>query len=132
LGFLFSLAFTDRFSMLDATHRSWYVVALVLGVSGTGLIMAPTAMHRLTIEWLPKSHLLTLSSRCVLGGLTMLALSIIGAVTLVLDVVVGVAPSMLLAVGVLGWFSLLWCGIPLWLRIRHRTAPRSAMELESD
>ena len=48
-AFLLSLAFTDRFSALDPTQRTTYVVTLLLSVITTGLMIA--LLEKLGLVW---------------------------------------------------------------------------------
>lgn len=44
----------------------------------------------------------------------------VAALLLILDVVIGLAPALVLAVGALGWFVTWWFVLPLYSRVAHR------------
>jgi Family of unknown function (DUF6328) len=67
-----------------------------------------------------KHHLVRIASRLALSGLVLLLLALISALLLILDVVIGLGPALVLAVGALGWFVTWWFVLPVWSRIRHQ------------
>ena len=67
-----------------------------------------------------KHHLVRIASRLALSGLVLLLLALISALLLTLDVVIGLGPALVLAVGALGWFVTWWFVLPVWSRIRHQ------------
>jgi hypothetical protein len=115
-AFLLSLSFTERFGRIDATQRWTYVVTLLLSVVTAGLLVAPAAVHRMTFRRGLKRETVQLSHLLFTVGLISLALTLTGAVLLVLDVAVGrgfaVPAAALTLVMLLG----LWFVLPLPLR----------------
>ena len=49
----------------------------------------------------------------------LLLLSMVSAVLLIMDVVLGLAPAIALAAGVLAWFAMWWFVLPLRTRVRE-------------
>ena len=83
----------------------------------TALVVAPVAFHRVLFRQRHKEWLLRASNRCALVGLTTLAVTMVGVVFLVFDVVTDRRLSLVVA-GVLGlFFAALWVGVP---RMRDR------------
>jgi hypothetical protein len=85
----------------------------MLCAGSTALLIAPAAFHRMIYRRRLKQHLVTVANRLALSGLLLLLLSMSSAVLLIMDVVLGLAPAIVLAAGVLAWFTLWWFVLPL-------------------
>lgn len=110
---LITLSFTERIARIDATQRWTYVTTLLLAAVTTGLLVAPAAAQRVTFGQGVKPQTVQLGQKMFMLGLVTLALTMAGAVLLVLDVVVG-RPFALSAAAVLGAALLaLWFVVPL-------------------
>jgi hypothetical protein len=121
-AFLLSMSFTERFERIDPTQRWTYVVTLLLSVLTAGLLVAPAAVHRVMFQRGLKVQTVQLGHRLFAAGLGTLALTLSGAVLLVLDVAMGRAFAIPAAVAVglvlVGlWFLL---PVPLVRRARSR------------
>jgi hypothetical protein len=121
-AFLLSLSFTERFGRINDFQRWTYVVTLLLTSVTTGLLVAPAAIHRMLFGRGVKATTVRLGHHLFLAGLAALALTLVGAVLLVLDVAVGrsfaVWSSVLLLVLLVG----LWFVLPLPVRSRNEHA----------
>jgi Family of unknown function (DUF6328) len=121
-AFLLALAFTERFSRIDSVQLYEYVVTLLLSVVTAGLLVAPAAVHRVTFQCGAKAETVQLGHRLFLAGLGTLALTVTGAVLLVLDVAVGREFAVPVAVAVVVMLILLWFALALWLVRRVRAS----------
>ena len=92
-AFLLALAFQARFAAITGFQRAVYVVTLMLCAAATALLIAPAAMHRVLYRRRLKQHLVRVASRLALAGLALLLLSLVSAVLLIMDVVLGLAPA---------------------------------------
>jgi hypothetical protein len=119
-AFLLSLSFTERFARLDPAQRGIYVVTLLLSVLTTGLLVAPAAIHRATFRRGVKREMVTVGHRLFKVGLATLALTLTGAVLLVLDVAVGRTPALWAMAGTVVVLTGLWFVLPL--RLLQRAA----------
>lgn len=110
---LITLTFMERFDRIDTVQRWEYVVTLLLAATTTGLLIAPAATHRMTFARGMKPQTVSLGHRFFLCGLVALALTMVGAVLLVLDVTLGrgFAVPVALALGAL--LLVLWFVVPL-------------------
>ena len=86
------------------------------------LLIAPAAFHRVVYRQRLKQHLVRAANRLALCGLVLLLLSLVSAVLLVMDVVLGLGPAIGLASGVLVWFAIWWFVLPVTSRVRHQAA----------
>jgi hypothetical protein len=114
-AFLLSLSFTDRFAGLDGTQLTMYVVTLLLSAVTTGLMIAPAAVHRRTFARGLKPETVALGQRLFTYGLATLALTLSGAVLLVLDVVMGRIFGLVVGLGTALVLGGLWFVLPLRL-----------------
>ncbi len=119
-AFMLSLSFTERFGRIDEFQRWTYVVTLLLSVLTAGLLVGPAAAHRITFAHGAKAATVALGQRLFLIGLGVLALTLTGAVLLVLDVAVGRAFAVPMAAVVGVVLVGLWFVLPLPLRNRRQ------------
>jgi Family of unknown function (DUF6328) len=118
-AFLLSLSFTERFARIDDFQRWTYVVTLLLSSVTTGLLVAPAAIHRMLFGRGVKAATVRIGHHLFVAGLAALALTLVGAVLLVLDVAVGRSFA-LWSAGALGVLLVgLWFVLPLPLRRRN-------------
>jgi hypothetical protein len=110
-AFLLSLAFTQRFQLLDGFDLAVYTTALMTTAVATLLLIAPVSFHRLVFRRRQKAALVIVADRLLIVGLALLVASISSAVLLILDVALGRGPaivgsSLTALVGVLTWYVL--------------------------
>jgi Family of unknown function (DUF6328) len=121
-AFLLALAFQARFGSITSFQRGTYVVTLMLCAAATALLIAPAAFHRVVYRRRLKQHLVQAANRLAMCGLVLLLLSLVSAVLLIMDVVLGLVPAIVLAIGVFGWFTVWWFVLPLRSRLQHLAA----------
>lgn len=115
-GFLLTLSLADRFTGDTAFHRGLYVVALVATGATIALLLAPAALHRLLFQRGRKRELVRAAHRMVMAGLASLAVGVLTAMLLVLDVVIGRAPALAITGAMMAGVVVLWWGVPFYLR----------------
>ncbi|ARQ67814.1 DUF6328 family protein [Streptomyces marincola] len=120
-AFLLTLAFTARFEDLDDFQRGTYVTTLLLAMTSTVLFTSPAALHRRLFRRGAKRQVVETSSRLVTAGLAVLALTLAGALLLVVDVVVNRVAGCAVAGGALLLCVALWGALPH--RIRRNGTP---------
>ena len=84
--------------------------------------IAPAAFHRMIYRRRLKQHLVRVANRLAITGLALLLLSMVSAVLLIMDVVLGRAPALVLAAAVLTWFTMWWFVLPLRTLVREPAA----------
>ncbi|QXE34074.1 hypothetical protein KQY30_06985 [Streptomyces sp. GMY02] len=117
-AFLLGVAFTNRFPELDDFQRITYVVTLLLTVVSSALLATPVAVHRVLFHQGVKRRIVNLSGRLAEAGLVFLALSLNGAVLLLMDVVLSRTSAIVITAVSCAMFAGLWFGLPRVLR-RH-------------
>jgi Family of unknown function (DUF6328) len=121
-AFLLALAFQARFADITSFQRGVYAVTLMLCAAATALLIAPAAFHRMIYRRRLKQHLVRVANRLAITGLVLLLLSMVSAVLLIMDVVLGRVPAFILAAAVLTWFTMWWFVLPLHTRVRDLAA----------
>jgi len=114
-AFLLTLPFTERFRTVDDFERVIYLVALLSAAAAAAMIIAPVAYHRMLFRQGRKPELVRSAHRMASGGLLCLLISMVCAVLLVTDRVVGRGQAIIVSVLAGCWFVLLWGVLP-WLR----------------
>jgi hypothetical protein len=122
-AFLLTLGFMPRFERVTEFQRYDYVVTLLGSALATALLITPVAAHRLLFQSGRKAALVRTTHRCLLAGLGCLLLTMIGALLLVLDLVVGGGFAVTAAGCVGAVFLGLWFGLPLVLRAASPPGP---------
>jgi Family of unknown function (DUF6328) len=118
-AFLLTVPFTNRFSQITESQRQVYFATFLLAAVATGLLIAPSAYHRLRWRQRDKEQLLRTSNRLAIAGMAFLAAALTGVVYLVTDLIfeAAAAVSLVTAAAVLFYFWF-WYGLPLMRRIQ--------------
>lgn len=111
-AFLLVLPFQSRFDRLAGYGRAAYLATLFAAALAAAFLIAPTAIHRLNFRGHDKEWILQRSQRCLLAGTAALAVSMMGAVFVVVSALYGVAPGALGAAGLTGVLAWLWWLMP--------------------
>src|SRR3954465_5805252 len=113
-AFLLTAPLAARFPRLSDFQQLTYFVTLLSVGAAAILLIAPTAYHRVLFRLGDKEHLVTVANRFTLAGLVCVALSMVGALLLVTDLLfdataVIAGTTALAALGCL----VFWCLAPL-------------------
>jgi Family of unknown function (DUF6328) len=112
-AFLLTAPLAPRFPELTALQRAEYFGTLLMTGAAAVLLIAPTAYHRVLFRLGDKEHLVMVANRLTLAGLFCVAVSIVGALLLVSDLMFGGAFAVVIAgLAALGCL-VLWCLAPL-------------------
>ena len=88
-GFLLVLPFQQRFSQLDDTMRTAYLVTVGCSIGATVLLIAPVSMHRLLFRQHSMKTLVTTSHGFAIVGTVLLGVALAGVAVVIFDTVVG-------------------------------------------
>jgi hypothetical protein len=130
-AFLLTGVLAPGFPELTQFQRGVYFVTLIATGAAAVLLIAPTAHHRILFRRGDKEHLVTVANRFTLVGLAFVAVSMVGALLLVTDIMfaptIAVATTVVAAVVCVGT----WCLAPLARRATlRRQAVMPARELD--
>jgi hypothetical protein len=112
-AFLLVVPFNQGWADITSFQRTLYLVTLLLTAASTICLIAPTVHHRIEFRKQQKGDIVKSGNRIVIVGLTLLALAMTGAVLLVTDVIYGAGTSIVVAVGAVLAFGVLWYVVPL-------------------
>ena len=112
-AFLLIVPFNDRFSDATAFQRDLYLGTLICTAFASALLIAPSMNHRLEFQHGDKEHLVKVSNRLTIAGLTLVALAMTGVVALLTDFVFGTATMVVCTAALAVTFGLLWYVLPL-------------------
>jgi Family of unknown function (DUF6328) len=118
-AFLLTVPFTNRFNQITEAQRQVFFVTFLLTAVATGLLIAPSAYHRLRWRQHDKEQMLRTSNRLAIGGMAFLAAALTGAVYLVTDLIFEAAAAVSLVTAAAVFFYVwFWYGLPMMRRIR--------------
>jgi hypothetical protein len=118
-AFLLTVPFTNRFQRITDTQEQVFFVTFLLTMVATGLLIAPSAYHRLRWRRHDKEQILLTSNRLAISGMLVLGLALAGAVFLVTDVLFeSIAAVTLVTAATVLFLSWFWYGLPLMRRIQ--------------
>ncbi len=112
-AFLLVVPFNQRFAGLSAGQERLYLFTLLTAGFASALLIAPTAHHRITFREQEKEYIVRMGNRLTVAGLAFLAMSMTGAIGLVVDVVFSVATAIVCSALVGLLFVVLWYALPL-------------------
>jgi hypothetical protein len=120
-AFLLTVPFTQRFDSITGFQEKVYFATLLSTAIASGLLMAPTAHHRLRFRQGERRQIIDTGNRLAIAGLTFLALAMSGVVMLVTDVLFGTATTVVTTAIAVLVFAAVWYAIPFarWLRDRR-------------
>jgi high-affinity Fe2+/Pb2+ permease len=119
-AFLLTLPFQQRFETLTDFQRSIYLGTLLAAAIAVVLFTAPVAVHRVLFRQGLKDFIVDYTSKLASVGLVALALSVVGGLVLVLDVLISHTLAIWLGVSVALLTLVLWLIVPL---VRKRRIP---------
>jgi hypothetical protein len=120
-AFLLAVPFAQGFADVTSFQRTLFFGVLCSTAIASALLVAPSAYHRLNFREKDKEQMLLTSNALMIGGLSFLGLSIIGAVSLVADYIYSPTMTIVSAVVGLVLFVGLWFVLPLVRRDPEKT-----------
>jgi drug/metabolite transporter (DMT)-like permease len=112
-GFLLTVAFSQRFSALDPTTKTAYLVTVCASVLAAGLLIAPVAFHRVLFGKSEKEWLVEAANISARAGLAMLAVTMTGVMFVIFDLVVGRTGAGVSSMVTAGILLVLWLVVPM-------------------
>ena len=88
-GFLLTLPFQQRFTVLDGTMRTVYLITVACSIGSTVLLVAPVGMHRVLFRRHRLDAIVSISHGCAIAGLVLLGVALTGVAVVIFDTVMG-------------------------------------------
>lgn len=112
-AFLLTVPLAARFPELSSFQRYCYFATLLATGAAAVLLVAPTAYHRILFRLGDKEHLVVMANRFTLAGLAFVAISMVGALLLVTDLLFAGTAAAVTAVLTAVILVAVWCLLPL-------------------
>jgi hypothetical protein len=116
-AFLLAVPFSNGWTKATTFQRDMFFATLICTTISAVLLIAPSAYHRLHFRQGNKLHLLMTANRMSIAGLVFLAAAMVGAVTLVTDVLYNAGVTVGFGVATALVFAAVWLGLPLYRRL---------------
>ena len=115
-AFLLAVPFSNGYSRITEFQKHVFFATLLLTAISTGCFIVPTAYHRLNFRQREKEQILLRSNKFAIAGIMLLALSMIGVIVLVTDVLYSETAAAVTGLLALAVFGGLWLALPLLWR----------------
>jgi membrane-bound acyltransferase YfiQ involved in biofilm formation len=112
-AFLLTVPFSNGYNRITGFQKDVYFAILVATAISTACFIVPTAYHRLNFRKREKEQILISSNRFAIAGIMSLALSMVGVLVLIADIVYSDAAAVVAGVLALVVFGGLWAVLPL-------------------
>jgi hypothetical protein len=119
-AFLLVVPFNQRFADITSFQQTVYFVTLLCATAACACLIAPTAHHRIEFREQDKERIVMGGNRLAIVGLTLLAIAMTGAITLVTDFLYSSKTTTIAAVLVALLFATLWYAVPIRRLIQQR------------
>src|SRR3954466_2044866 len=119
-AFLLTVPFSARFENLSSLQQSVFFGTLVCTALSTGLLLAPSAHHRLLWRQQARERRLRVANRLAIAGLILLVLAMVGVMFVITDVVFSSSAAAMVSALITAFFLYVWFVIPIWYRLTDR------------
>jgi hypothetical protein len=122
-AFLLIVPFSQRYNQMTEFERKLYFGVLICTALASMLLIAPSIHHRLEFRKRDKEYLVLTANRLTIAGLTLLAVAMTGAITLITHVLFGTTATVITTATIALGFATVWYAIPLRRLVavrRHR------------
>jgi Family of unknown function (DUF6328) len=118
-AFLLVVPFNNRFAQVTAFQKNVYFVTLLFATAASIFLIAPTIHHRIEFRRQDKEHIVVVSNRLSIAGLTCLSIAMTGAILLITDVLFSATTAVITTATLAAAFAIVWYALPLG-RLRRR------------
>jgi hypothetical protein len=122
-GFLLTLPFQQRFTVLGDTVRCVYLTTVACSMGATLLLVAPVMMHRVLFRQRRLRTLVSITHRCAMAGVVLLGFALTGVAVVIFDAVSGATAGWTAGVCAAAALVSFWILIPVVYRITDDNTP---------
>ena len=115
-AFLLAVPFSNGYTRITGFQRDVFFGTLIATAISTACFVVPTAYHRLNFRNREKERILVVSNKFAIAGIMFLAVSMVGVVVLITDVIYSDSAAVVAGVFATLLFGGLWAVLPLVLR----------------
>ena len=116
-AFLLAVPFSNGYTRISSFQKGIFYATLLATALSTACFIVPTAYHRLNFRQRDKEHILVSSNKFAIAGIAFLALSMVGAIVLITDVIYSDTAALATGLVALAVFAGLWFALPLARRV---------------
>jgi hypothetical protein len=115
-AFLLAVPFSNGYTRITGFQKDVFFGTLIATSVSTACFIVPTAYHRLNFRTREKEQILKTSNKFAIAGIMFLAVSMIGVIVLITDVIYSDAAAVASGLLALVLFGGLWLALPLLRR----------------
>src|SRR5205809_1529106 len=115
-AFLLAVPFSNGYSRITAFQKNVFYATLAATAISTACFIVPTAYHRLNFRKREKEQILISSNKFAIAGIMFLAVSMVGVLVLITDVIYSDDAAIVAGVLAAVLFGGLWAALPLLRR----------------
>ncbi|HKZ26290.1 MAG TPA: DUF6328 family protein [Rubrobacteraceae bacterium] len=116
-AFLLTVPFSARFGTVTPLQEGVFFATLVCTALSAGLLLAPSAHHRLLWRRRARERRLRVANRFAIAGIILLALAMMGTVFVITDVLFGSISASVAAILIAAFFLYVWFVVPIRYRL---------------
>ncbi|MGH2958348.1 MAG: DUF6328 family protein [Solirubrobacterales bacterium] len=118
-AFLLAVPLSTNFDKVDGFERAIFFSTLASTAIATALLIAPSAIHRIDFRNQDKGSMIVLFNKISIYGLIFTAISMVGALTFIADLLYGKYATFFTATASIAMFSAFWFVLPLRRRSKR-------------
>lgn len=116
-AFLLTVPFSARFGSVSPLEQAVFFATLVCTALSTGLLLAPSAHHRILWRKHAREHRLRVANRLAIAGLILLVLAMVGAMFVITDFLFGTLAAGVATAAITVFFLSVWFVLPIRYRL---------------
>ena len=116
-AFLLTVPFSARFGDVTPLQQTVFFGTLLSTALSAGLLLAPSAHHRLLWRRQAREHRLRVANRLAIAGMMLLVVAMVGVIFVITDVLFGSAAAAVATTAVSGFFLYVWFLMPIRYRL---------------
>ena len=116
-AFLLTVPFSARFGDVTQLQQAVFFGTLLCTALSTGLLLAPSAHHRLLWRRQAREHRLQVANRLAIAGMVLLVVAMVGVMFVITDILFGSVAAAVANAAVSGFFLYVWFFMPIRYRL---------------
>lgn len=118
-AFLLAVPLSPTFDKVNGFEKAIFFATLTSTAIATAFLIAPSAIHRIDFRNKDKGSMIVLFNRISIYGLIFTALSMIGALTFIADLLYGKYATIATATASFAMFAIFWFYLPIRRRMQR-------------
>jgi hypothetical protein len=119
-AFLLTVPFSARFGGVSPLQQTVFFGTLVCTAISAGLLLAPSAHHRLLWRQQAREHRLRTANRLAIAGIILLVPGMVGAIFVITDILFGSTAAAVGTAAIAAFFVYVWFVMPMRYRLSSR------------